>query len=108
MRFQANDLAKNNPIPTYNGILDALTKIYKNEGFAALYRGVVLNGLSGSIANSVFFYMYQDGKKRYGYDHSDPSITQTLLITSRASFISTFISTPIWTIRTRMVLFQEN
>ena len=64
----ANDLAKNNPIPQYRGIQDALLKMLKEEGFYSLYRGVLINMVAGSIANSIFFYAYTDGKKRYNYD----------------------------------------
>ena len=42
LRFQANDLAKNNPIPKYSGIADAFRTIYSHEGIASLYRGALL------------------------------------------------------------------
>jgi hypothetical protein len=58
LKFIANDLAKNNPIPTYKGIFHAMNTIKKEEGFFSLYRGVIINLIAGSIANSVFFYVY--------------------------------------------------
>ncbi len=58
----ASDLARNNPIPQYKGINDALLRIFKDEGISSLYRGVFINILAGSIANMVFFYVYTDGK----------------------------------------------
>lgn len=67
-KFEANDLAKNNPIPKYGGIWDAMHTIYRQEGFLSLYRGVIVNLVAGSLANMAFFYVYQDGKKRYSYD----------------------------------------
>jgi len=54
----ANDLAKNNPIPAYRGIFDAMRTIYKEEGFFCLYRGVIINLIAGSLANMCFFYIY--------------------------------------------------
>ena len=63
VRFQANNNAVNNPIPSYRGIFDALNQMYKKEGLNALYRGVIINSFAGFVANSVFFYIYQDGKK---------------------------------------------
>jgi hypothetical protein len=36
--------------------------MYKTEGFGSLYRGVIINAVAGSIANSIFFYVYNDGK----------------------------------------------
>ncbi len=68
IRFQASDMARNNPIPEYNGIMDALRRIAREEGFFSLYRGVIINMVAGSIANSIFFYVYSDGKVRYQYD----------------------------------------
>ena len=34
----------------------------------SLYRGVFMNLIAGSIANSIFFYVYEDGKNRHGFD----------------------------------------
>ena len=70
--FVASNLAKNNPIPEYKGIFDALRTMYINEGFGSLYRGLLMNILAGSAANSIFFYTYSEGKKRYGYDKEKP------------------------------------
>ena len=72
LRFQANNHAKNNPIPAYKGIGHALWNIYRIEGLSSLYRGVSMSLSAGSMANSIFFYLYADGKKRYGYDASNP------------------------------------
>jgi hypothetical protein len=57
-KYIANDLAKNNPIPKYRGIYDAMRSIYKEEGFFSLYRGVLINMVAGSLANMCFFYIY--------------------------------------------------
>jgi Mitochondrial carrier protein len=105
--FIANDFARNNPIPPYRGITDALKTIYREEGFLSLYRGVIINMVAGSIANSVFFYVYQDGKKRYDYDPKQPYSLKTILISLRAGLISMAVSAPLWTIKTRMVLYRE-
>ena len=77
----------------------------KNEGFGSLYRGVVINAVAGSIANSIFFYVYNDGKKRYDYDANNPYSYKTLLISYRAGLASMAITTPFWTVKTRVVLF---
>jgi len=44
--------------------------MYTSEGLFSLYRGVVINAGAGSLANSIFFYVYSDGKERYNYDPS--------------------------------------
>lgn len=50
VRFQASDLASNNPIPKYKGIYDAIKSMYLQEGLASLYRGVMINLIASSIA----------------------------------------------------------
>jgi hypothetical protein len=50
IRFQAADQAANNPIPRYKGIADAIGTMYRNEGFASLYRGVLINLVASSVA----------------------------------------------------------
>ena len=54
--------------------------MYKREGLNSLYRGVFINSFAGFVANSVFFYIYQDGKKWYNYDSNNPFSTKTILI----------------------------
>ncbi len=70
MLYTASDMAKNNPIQAYSGIFDALTRMYRYEGFRSLYRGAMVNIFAGSLANSIFFYVYTDGKTRYSYDQN--------------------------------------
>ena len=53
--------------------------MYKNEGLGSLYRGIVLNAFAGMIANSIFFYVYVDGKKRFNIDPNNPYSYKTLL-----------------------------
>ncbi len=102
-----SDRAINNPIPAYRSILHALNTIYRNEGLKAMYRGVLINMIAGSIANSVFFAMYQDGKTRYGFDPNNPDTLKTIIISWRSGLISMAITAPLWTIKTRMITFRE-
>lgn len=81
--------------------------MYKHEGFSVLYRGVLINMVAGSVANSIFFYVYADGKKRYHYDPEKPYSMKTVLISMRAGLVSMFITTPMWTVKTRLALFKE-
>lgn len=103
----ANNLALNNPIPKYRGIFHAVGDMYKTEGFGSLYRGVMINIIAGSIANSIFFYVYSEGKQRYNFDPEKPYGYKTLLISYRAGITSMAITAPLWTIKTRMALFKE-
>ena len=64
-----------------------------------------MNAFAGSIANSVFFYAYSDGKKRYGYDQNNPYSWKTMMISYRAGICAMVVTTPLWTVKTRMALF---
>ena len=80
-------------------------QMYKKEGVQSLYRGLLMNAFAGSIANSVFFYAYSDGKQRYGYDQNNPYSWRTILISYRAGLCAMAVTTPMWTVKTRMALF---
>ena len=80
--------------------------MYLNEGFSSLYRGVLISSVAGSIANSVFFYVYQHGKHTYGFDKDKPYGFQTILLSLRAGLVAMAVTTPVWTLKTRMALYQ--
>lgn len=101
-------MAKNNPIQAYSGVFDAITRMYRHEGFISLYRGAMVNILAGSLANSVFFYIYADGKVRYNYDPAKPNSWTTILISLRASLVAMCISTPFWVVKTRLALYKDS
>lgn len=63
--------------------------------------------VAGSLANSIFFYVYQDGKKRYGYEAHHPYSLKTILISLRSGVVSMFLTAPLWTIKTRIILYRE-
>ena len=107
LRFQAVNNSSNNPVPTYKGLFDAIKTIYVKEGIPALYRGVFINIAAGSLANSIFFYVYADGKNRYNFDPNKPYSMTTMLISYRAGICAMAITTPFWTVKTRLALYQE-
>jgi len=80
--------------------------MYKKEGFLTLYRGVTLNLVASSIAQSIFFYAYSDGKLRYNFDSSKPNSWITAWISLRAGIISMSLTTPMWVVKTRLVLHR--
>jgi hypothetical protein len=66
-----------------------------------------MNIIAGSVANSIFFYVYTDGKKRYNYDPDNPYSWKVIWISWRSGLVSMAITTPLWTVKTRMVLYKE-
>lgn len=66
-----------------------------------------MNIIAGSIANSIFFYVYTDGKRRYNYDSTNPYSLKTIFISWRAGLAAMAVTTPLWTVKTRLILFKE-
>ena len=62
--------------------------MWAEEGFYSLYRGALVNILAGSLANSIFFYVYADGKIRYNYDPNKPGEWTTVIISMRAALVA--------------------
>ena len=61
-----------------------------------------MNIAAGSYANSIFFFVYADGKKRYNYDPNQPNSWKTIWISLRASLVAMIVTTPIWIVKTRL------
>lgn len=66
-----------------------------------------MNLAASSIAQSIFFYAYTDGKTRYNFDNSKPNSWVTAWISLRAGIISMSITTPMWVVKTRLVLHRS-
>ena len=66
---------------------------------------MVLNAGAGALANSIFFYVYVDGKKRYNIDPNNPYSYKTILNSYQSGICSMVITTPLWTVKTRVALF---
>jgi hypothetical protein len=92
-------------IPKYNGMIDAVKTLYKKEGFNSLWRGVVINGAGNSLAMTIFFGLYQEGKRRYDHDAQNPFSWKTVFISLRAGMVTMASTTPLWAVKTRMALF---
>jgi hypothetical protein len=73
-----------------------------------LYRGALVNLIAGSVAQSIFFYAYADGKTRYNFDKENPNSFVTAWISLRAGMISTAITTPLWVLKTRLALYRKS
>jgi hypothetical protein len=63
-----------------------------------------MNLFAGVLANYIFFYVYNDGKIRYGVDESNISSWKTGMISLKAGVIASTITCPFWVIKTRLAL----
>ena len=82
--------------------------MYATEGFISLYRGALVNVFAGSLANSIFFFVYTEGKAKYNYDPQNPNSMTTVVISLRASIVSMVLTTPFWVVKTRLALYKEH
>ena len=59
-RFQSHDgrTSKDNLVPKYSGIKNALKSIYKSEGFSGLYKGFYISMLCQGSSMAFFFWNY--------------------------------------------------
>ena len=62
--------------------------MWAEEGWISLYRGALVNIIAGSLANSIFFYVYADGKNKYNFDANKPGEWTTILISVRAAIVA--------------------
>ncbi len=53
-----------NSVPKYNGIIDAIKKIYKHEGIRGFYRGLHANYIKSAPLFSIQFYIIDNINKR--------------------------------------------
>ena len=104
LRLQANDGMKNHHLPKYNGFMDTFKKMWKNEGYIAFYRGMFVNILANALSGGMFFYLFGEGKKRYNYDRETSPLWLTIWLGFRAGFVTMFIVTPVWCVKTRVTL----
>ena len=64
----------NNLVPKYRSIANALSVIYKDEGFKGLYKGFYVSLLSQACSMGFFFWQYETRKSHYenqGYQTMD-------------------------------------
>ncbi|KRX07165.1 Mitochondrial carrier domain [Pseudocohnilembus persalinus] len=87
----------------YQGFLNALTTIYKEEGFLGFYKGYKATSITYPIFHSMFFsiYNYVKPKVEKHLNHKT-NILQYVVASCSSGFISDVLTNPLWLVRTRM------
>ncbi|KAK7603613.1 hypothetical protein V9T40_003612 [Parthenolecanium corni] len=90
----------------YNGMLDALRKIYKTEGFRGLYRGFV-PGLLGVSHGALQFMTYEEMKTSYNQYRGLPidsklTTSEYIMFAAVSKFIAALATYPYQVIRARL------
>lgn len=89
----------------YSGILDAATKIYRNEGIRSFYRGYIPNLLGIIPYAGIDLAVYETLKKKYLKKHEltdQPSLLVLLGCASASSTLGQLCSYPLTLVRTRL------
>ncbi|EGR29358.1 mitochondrial carrier protein, putative [Ichthyophthirius multifiliis] len=105
-RFQSHD-GKNtlNLVPKYTSINNAFQTIYYQEGFKGLYKGFWWSFFAQSTSRILFFTIYENVRNRLE-EHSNTlqKDVQIFISSTTSGIIASFITTPMWIIKTRMLL----
>ena len=105
---EVNDGHANNHLPKYKSVFDVFSRMYKEEGLVAFYRGVYINMVGNTLSNLIFFTIYADGKKRYNYSRENSPFWLTAFISMRAGVGTMLITNPIWVVKTRTMLYLND
>ena len=96
-----------NFIPYYANSRQAFSSIYKSNGLLHFYKGCHVS-LFSSVAWSVYFYIYDLAKYRYYTIKDTHPNTYKFIVAAEAAIISRIITSPLWTIKTRLILQQNS
>ncbi|KAJ3324582.1 hypothetical protein HDV06_006475 [Boothiomyces sp. JEL0866] len=81
----------------YKGVLDGLSKIYKNEGVKGFYRGII-PALFGVSHGAIQFMAYEELKSLYSHD----SALKTIGLASVSKLFATLFTYPYQLVKARM------
>ena len=88
----------------FRGILGTMRHMIKTEGITSLYKGLGTN-LMGYVPNwAVYFTIYESCKDRFKNSDllKDHEHVNHMLSSMTSGFFTSFITSPIWVIKTRM------
>ncbi|EAR86367.3 folate carrier protein, putative (macronuclear) [Tetrahymena thermophila SB210] len=106
-RFQSHDGMKggNNIVPQYKNIRNAFQTIYSQEGVRGLYKGFGWTLFAQSVSRVLFFTLYEKSRDFYEkiLQHQSKEF-QIFVASTQSGVIATFITTPMWILKTRMLL----
>ncbi|CAK75879.1 unnamed protein product (macronuclear) [Paramecium tetraurelia] len=86
----------------YQGFINSLYVIYKEEGFAGYYKGYRATAIANPIFHSLFFPLYKWNKKTLEISYGISGFQNHLLATIITGLVCDLITNPLWLIRTRM------
>ncbi|CAI2373782.1 unnamed protein product [Moneuplotes crassus] len=92
-------------VEMYQKIRESFLKIWRQEGFAGMFKGYRATLICTPIFNSIYFPIYEKLRltfaESYGQDKSSFSVVASSC--SIAGLISSILTNPMWVVRTRMI-----
>lgn len=101
-----SDVKAGTKVRQYNGMVDALVKIYKHEGLIGYYKGIV-PGIFGVSHGAVQFMVYEELKNRYNQYRKVPITTKLstgeyLTFAAISKFFAVSVTYPYQVVRARL------
>lgn len=87
----------------YKGIFGTLSTIFKEEGIAGLYRGVVPITIGYLPTWAIYFVIYEEVKKRTSKSLGSYPFFSHMVSALSAGAVSTLCTNPIWVVKTRLM-----
>jgi solute carrier family 25 (adenine nucleotide translocator) protein 4/5/6/31 len=88
----------------FNGLVDCVTKIAKNDGVYGLYRGFGISVVGIIIYRALYFGMFDTGRQVLFNPNEKPSILLLWLFAQSVTVLSGIASYPLDTVRRRMMM----
>lgn len=98
------DLGKGPADRQFNGLTDCISKIFKSDGVAGLYRGFGISVTGIFIYRAFYFGGYDAGKKLVFNEGEDVSFLKRFLFAQAITTSSETLSYPLDTIRRRLMM----
>lgn len=109
VRFAVSD-GQSNLKKDYRNISNAFSTIVRDEGLRGLYKGVAPNCLGAGTAWGLYFMFYNSVKKNMLETGQSSNLAplKNMSAAACAGALTTFITNPIWVVKTRMCLQYGN
>ncbi|KAJ2372766.1 hypothetical protein IW150_003955 [Coemansia sp. RSA 2607] len=93
----------------YTGNMDALRKIFTNEGIAGLFSGLESAIFGAAVTNGVYYYFFEAVKSAFerASQRKSMSTVESMVSGAVAGAMTCIITNPIWVVNTRLTVKQK-
>ncbi|KAJ1826587.1 hypothetical protein LPJ56_002102 [Coemansia sp. RSA 2599] len=99
----------NSDATAYSGNMDALRKIFANEGIAGLFSGLESAIFGAAVTNGVYYYFFEAVKAAFerASQRKSMSTIESMVSGAVAGAMTCIITNPIWVVNTRLTVKQK-